>query len=168
MRTGPHKHFGAWLRAARLSKGWSGERLGLAIGSSQGNISLYERGLRRPHAHRITKIAGALDADLRLAMEAFMADAGVMSSEAEEMVGAKAEVTAGAKIDSGPDFALGNDCKPDQQDCKPDQSSDEAALHELLSAYSGSDPALVAAARYYREMQPVQAMQTVQSTTTTR
>lgn len=66
--------FGAWLRAARRRKGWSGEMLAAEIGTSQGNISLYERGLRFPHRERAVELAEALGADPREALRALMAD----------------------------------------------------------------------------------------------
>lgn len=66
--------FGGWLRSARRRKGWSGEMLAAEIGTSQGNISLYERGLRFPHRERAVALAEALGADPREALRALMAD----------------------------------------------------------------------------------------------
>jgi transcriptional regulator with XRE-family HTH domain len=67
-------NFGKWLRAARRKKGWSGELLAVEIGTSQGNISLYERGLRHPHRERAVELATALGADPREALQALMKD----------------------------------------------------------------------------------------------
>jgi transcriptional regulator with XRE-family HTH domain len=52
--------FGEWLRQARDRKDWSGERLGEEIGVNQSNISMYERGERKPRRARLLKIAAAL------------------------------------------------------------------------------------------------------------
>jgi transcriptional regulator with XRE-family HTH domain len=136
MKVGPYKHFGAWLRAARLSKGWSGEKLALEIGASQGNVSMYERGIRRPQASRISQIAQVLGADLRQAMEAFLADSGVTSD-------------AGTTSD----FGATQDTVPQRAtETMGTSPLDETLLHEALRAYSGNNPALSAAAQKYREV----------------
>lgn len=67
-------YFAAWLKAARAKKGWSGERLAGEIGTSQGTISMYERGLRHPHRERAVKMAEILGADPREALGALMID----------------------------------------------------------------------------------------------
>lgn len=55
--------FSSWLKERRESKGWSGERLAEEVGTSQGNISMYERGGRTPRRDMVKKIAAALGAD---------------------------------------------------------------------------------------------------------
>jgi transcriptional regulator with XRE-family HTH domain len=131
MKAGPYKYFGAWLRAARLKKGWSGEKLALEMGASQGNVSMYERGIRRPQVSRITLIATVLGADPREAMDAFIADAGAnlnpgTISDAEALEATETIITP---------------------------ALDETLLHEALRTYSGNDPALSAAAQSYRKSQ---------------
>lgn len=66
--------FAAWLRSARLSKGWTGERLAEAVETSQGTISMYERGQRFPHRERAVELANALGAPPEDALEALMKD----------------------------------------------------------------------------------------------
>lgn len=66
--------FAEWLREARSRKGWSGERLAEEVETSQGTVSMYERGLRHPHRERAVELATALGADPREALEALMAD----------------------------------------------------------------------------------------------
>ena len=53
--------FGEWLKRARESKAWSGERLAQEVGTSQGNISMYERGLRTPRRDMVKRIAAMLE-----------------------------------------------------------------------------------------------------------
>jgi transcriptional regulator with XRE-family HTH domain len=60
--------FGKWLRAERTDRGLTGEALAFLIGGgmSQGRISSYERGIKKPERDSILQIADALagpDAD---------------------------------------------------------------------------------------------------------
>lgn len=80
--------FAAWLKSARAQKGWSGERLAEEVGTSQGTISMYERGLRHPHRERAVKIAEALGVDPRAALEALMIDTPGVEAESSEDVSA--------------------------------------------------------------------------------
>lgn len=52
--------FGEWLRQSRERKGWSGERLAEEVETSQGNISMYERGQRTPRREMVVRLANAL------------------------------------------------------------------------------------------------------------
>jgi transcriptional regulator with XRE-family HTH domain len=73
----PHgNNFGAWLRAKRLECHLTGEALAFAIGGgmTQGRVSAYERGHKKPERETVVVIAQALGADPREALEALMAD----------------------------------------------------------------------------------------------
>ena len=52
--------FGTYLKSEREKRGWSGERLAEEIGTSQGNVSMYERGERVPRRGMVEKIAQSL------------------------------------------------------------------------------------------------------------
>lgn len=77
--------FATWLKRARANKGWSGERLAEEIGTSQGTISMYERGQRHPHRERAVLLASALGEDPREALEALMADTPGLDQELERV-----------------------------------------------------------------------------------
>lgn len=66
----PMSDFGSYLKEARERKGWEQEKLAEEIDTSQGNISMYERGERKPRRDRITRIAAVLGVD---ASEALLA-----------------------------------------------------------------------------------------------
>lgn len=69
-------HFGAWLRARRTDRHLTGEALAFAIGGgmTQGRISAYERGHKKPERDTAVRIAEALNTEPREALEALMAD----------------------------------------------------------------------------------------------
>jgi transcriptional regulator with XRE-family HTH domain len=53
--------FGATLRAARLQRGVSQDRLGVLCGFDRTYPSLMERGKRHPSLHMLLRLADALD-----------------------------------------------------------------------------------------------------------
>jgi transcriptional regulator with XRE-family HTH domain len=55
--------FGAWLRAERSKRGWSGETLAFRANMTQGMVSSYERGAKAPRRETIVKLARALAPD---------------------------------------------------------------------------------------------------------
>jgi transcriptional regulator with XRE-family HTH domain len=69
-------NFGAWLRSTRLKRGLTGEALAFAFGKgmTQGRISAYERGIKKPERQTASELATALGADPREALEALIAD----------------------------------------------------------------------------------------------
>lgn len=69
-------NFGAWLRQARLKRDLTGEALAFAFGKgmTQGRISAYERGIKKPERQTAAELAQALGVDPREALEALMAD----------------------------------------------------------------------------------------------
>jgi len=73
--------FGAWIKAQRLSRGWSSERMSEELGLSQGAVSLYERGSRHPKREMAVEIARALGEDPREALSALMLDTPGLDSE---------------------------------------------------------------------------------------
>lgn len=76
-------NFGAWLRARRLERHLTGEALAFAIGGSmtQGRVSAYERGHKKPGRDTAVKIATALGADPGDALRALMFDTPGMEAE---------------------------------------------------------------------------------------
>lgn len=68
--------FGLWLRSERKKQELTGEALAFLVGDgmTQGRISAYERGQRKPHRDTVVKIAQALGSDPREALRALMAD----------------------------------------------------------------------------------------------
>lgn len=67
-------NFGEWLRAARERRGWSQAQVAEYAETSVPTISRVETGERNPSRKLVTKIAVALGADPREALEALMAD----------------------------------------------------------------------------------------------
>ena len=69
-------NFGAWLRAKRLARHLTGEALAFAIGGgmTQGRISAYERGHKKPERETVVLLATALGADPHEALEALISD----------------------------------------------------------------------------------------------
>jgi transcriptional regulator with XRE-family HTH domain len=67
-------HFGEWLRAERDKRGWSQAQVAENAETSVPTISRVETGERSPSRKLVTKIATALGADPREALEALMAD----------------------------------------------------------------------------------------------
>jgi DNA-binding Xre family transcriptional regulator len=59
----PVQGFGKNLRAARLEKGWSQEKLGKEAGLASVQISRVERGVRNVQLTTLVKLIAALDVD---------------------------------------------------------------------------------------------------------
>ncbi|MGH3089187.1 MAG: helix-turn-helix domain-containing protein [Rubrobacteraceae bacterium] len=60
----PRKRFGTNVRRARLSRGWSQERLAEICGLHRTYISGIELGIRNPSLTNLVKISDALQVDL--------------------------------------------------------------------------------------------------------
>jgi transcriptional regulator with XRE-family HTH domain len=58
------ERFGANLRRARKRRGWSQEELGERCELHRTEVSLLERGKRRPRLETLVKLAGGLDVTL--------------------------------------------------------------------------------------------------------
>lgn len=69
-------HFGAWLRRKRDAQGLTGEALAFKVGGTmtQGRISSYESGKKRPEAVAVVELARALGADPYEAFSALLKD----------------------------------------------------------------------------------------------
>lgn len=67
-------NFGEWLRAERERRGWSQAQIAEQAETSIPTISRVETGERNPSRKLATKIATALGADPREALEALMSD----------------------------------------------------------------------------------------------
>lgn len=70
-------HFGAWLRNWRSQRGLTGEALAFKLDNkvTQGQISSYETGRKKPEASTAALLAQGLGRDPSEALEALMADA---------------------------------------------------------------------------------------------
>jgi transcriptional regulator with XRE-family HTH domain len=87
--------FGKWLRAERINRGLTGEALAFLVGGgmSQGRISSYERGIKKPERESVFLLADALagpdateDERESLRNEALRASVGIETQEIERSV----------------------------------------------------------------------------------
>lgn len=72
----PNNNFGRWLRAERVARELTGEALAFAVGDgmTQGRISAYERGFKKPEPATVAQIATALGIDPQAGLDALQAD----------------------------------------------------------------------------------------------